>query len=268
MATKVGLVSAAGSSPGPTASNSPGAVKNGRPEHIRRAIDERLRRLQTDRVDLYQLHRVDEEVPLEETWGAMAEAVAAGKAGEIGLSEVWVEELERAHAVHPVASVQSELSVWTRDALAEVLPYCAGQGIAFLPFSPLGRGFRPGVSPPFDDLPEDDFRPPAAPLPAGRAARQPGDRRRGACGRRPGGCDARPGGAGVGASRRVRQVIPIPGHQDTELPVGERGRGRPHARPPADLADTRRDHRAGRHPLLIRRRGRRRPGSRDSPAAA
>jgi aryl-alcohol dehydrogenase-like predicted oxidoreductase len=157
LATKVGLVDAGGSAPAP-GGNSPGLAKNGRPEHIRRAIDESLRRLRTDHVDLYQLHRVDPEVPLEESWGAMAEAVAAGKARHIGLSEVSAEEIRRAQAVHPVASVQSELSLWTRDVLAEVLPFCAAQGIAFLPFSPLGRGFLTGRFGSFDDLPQDDFR--------------------------------------------------------------------------------------------------------------
>lgn len=132
--------------------------RNGRPEHIRRSIDESLRRLGTDHVDLYQLHRVDPEVPIEETWGAMAEVVAAGKARQIGLSEVSVDEIKRAQAVHPVASVQSELSLWTRDALADVVPYCDEQGIAFLPFSPLGRGFLTGNFATADDLPEGDFR--------------------------------------------------------------------------------------------------------------
>src|SRR5215468_1649628 len=115
-------------------------------------------RLGTDHVDLYQLHRVDPRVPLEETWGAMAETVAAGKARHIGLSEVTVAEIRRAQAVHQVTSVQSELSLWTRDALAEVVPYCQEQGIAFLPFAPLGRGFLTGRFASPDDLPRDDFR--------------------------------------------------------------------------------------------------------------
>ncbi|MCG6492959.1 aldo/keto reductase [Kitasatospora sp. A2-31] len=149
LATKVGLVPGTG---GRRADN------DGRPEHVRRAIDESLRRLGTDHVDLYQLHRVDPEVPIEETWGALAEAVRAGKARRIGLSEVTVEQIERAQAVHPVASVQNELSLWTRDSLAEVLPYTEAQGIAFLPFSPLGRGFLTGGISSFDELPEDDFR--------------------------------------------------------------------------------------------------------------
>jgi aryl-alcohol dehydrogenase-like predicted oxidoreductase len=158
LATKVGLVMGG---PSPTAGSgtaSPGAGRNGRPEHVRTSIDGSLRRLGTDHVDLYQLHRVDPEVPLEETWGAMAETVAAGKARHIGLSEVSVEEIRRAQAVHPVTSVQSELSLWTRDVLAGVLPHCKEQGIALVAFSPLGRGFLAGRFSSFDDLPEDDFR--------------------------------------------------------------------------------------------------------------
>jgi aryl-alcohol dehydrogenase-like predicted oxidoreductase len=157
LATKVGLVwddpDAAA-----TGTSSPGVGRNGRPEYVRTSMDDSLRRLQTDHVDLYQLHRVDPDVPIEETWGAMAETVAAGKARQIGLSEVTVEEIRRAQAIHPVASVQSELSLWTRDALDEVLPYCAGHGIAFLPFSPLGRGFLAGRFASSDELPQDDFR--------------------------------------------------------------------------------------------------------------
>ncbi|MFJ6773904.1 aldo/keto reductase [Kitasatospora sp. NPDC091257] len=148
LATKVGIV------PGGAGQQE----RNGRPEHVRRSIDESLRRLGTDHVDLYQLHRVDPDVPIEETWGAFAEAVAAGKARSIGLSEPTVEEIKRAQSVHPVASVQSELSLWTRDVLAEVLPYTEEQGIAFLPFSPLGRGFLTGGITSFDELSADDFR--------------------------------------------------------------------------------------------------------------
>ncbi|MFJ4191119.1 aldo/keto reductase [Kitasatospora sp. NPDC089509] len=149
LATKVGMV--------PGAVGSDGA-RDGSPEHVRRSIDDSLRRLRTDHLDLYQLHRVDPAVPIEETWGALAETVRAGKVRLIGLSEVSVEEIERARAVHPVASVQSELSLWTRDALAEVLPYTEEHGIAFLPYSPLGRGFLTGNITSLDELPEDDFR--------------------------------------------------------------------------------------------------------------
>ena len=131
--------------------------RDGRPEHVREGIDASLRRLRTDRVDLYQLHRVDEDVPLEETWGAMAETVAAGKALAIGLSEVTVEQLDRAHAIHPVASVQSELSLWTRDRLEDVVPWCRAHGAAFIPYAPLGRGYLTGTvtAGSFDDR---DFR--------------------------------------------------------------------------------------------------------------
>lgn len=134
LATKCGLVV-----------GSEGMGRNGRPEHVRAALDASLARFGTDRVDLWQLHRVDPEVPVEETWGAMAEQVAAGKALALGMSEVGVDELARAHAVHPVSTVQSELSLWTRDPLAEVLPWCEAQGVGFLPFSPLGRGFLTGT---------------------------------------------------------------------------------------------------------------------------
>jgi aryl-alcohol dehydrogenase-like predicted oxidoreductase len=134
LATKCGLVM------GPD-----GMGRNGRPEHVRAAIDASLARLGTDRVELWQLHRVDPDVPVEETWGAMAEQVAAGTALALGMSEVGVEELDRAQAVHPVATVQSELSLWTREPLAEVLPWCAAHGAGFLPFSPLGRGFLTGA---------------------------------------------------------------------------------------------------------------------------
>jgi aryl-alcohol dehydrogenase-like predicted oxidoreductase len=158
LATKVGLVTGASDSPAAFGPASPGFGRNGRPGHVRQSIDDSLRRLRTDHVDLYQLHRVDPGVPIEETWGAMAETVAAGKARHIGLSEVTVAEISRAQSVHPVTSVQSELSLWTRDVLAEVLPYCKEQGIALIPFSPLGRGFLAGRFSSFDDLPTDDFR--------------------------------------------------------------------------------------------------------------
>jgi aryl-alcohol dehydrogenase-like predicted oxidoreductase len=132
-------------------------ARDGRPDHIRAAIDGSLRRLEVDHVDLYYLHRPDPEVPIEESVGALAEIVKAGKAKHIGLSEVSRDELERAHAVHPITAVQSELSLWTRDPLAEVLPFCAQHGIAFVPFSPLGRGFLTGRLD-RDRLDDDDAR--------------------------------------------------------------------------------------------------------------
>jgi aryl-alcohol dehydrogenase-like predicted oxidoreductase len=158
LATKVGLVMGASDDTKAAGPASPGAGRDGRPEHVRESIDGSLRRLGTEYVDLYQLHRVDPGVPLEETWGAMAETVGAGKARRIGLSEVSVDEIKLAQRVHPVATVQSELSLWTRDVLPEVLPYCAQQGIGLLPFAPLGRGFLAGRFASFDDLPQDDFR--------------------------------------------------------------------------------------------------------------
>ncbi|MCI0686278.1 MAG: aldo/keto reductase [Sporichthyaceae bacterium] len=130
---------------------------NGRPEYVKQACELSLQRLQTDRIDLYQLHRVDPEVPIEETWGAMAELVSASKVRALGLSEVGVAELERAQAVFPVSSVQSELSLWTRDPLAEVLPWCQAHGVGFLAFSPLGRGFLTGMVE-VARLGRDDFR--------------------------------------------------------------------------------------------------------------
>lgn len=120
--------------------------RDGRPEHVREAIDGSLRRLGVEHVDLYYLHRVDPEVAVEETWGAMAEVVAAGKAGAIGMSEATVDELERAHAVHPVAALQSELSLWERGPLDNgVLDWCRDHSAAFVPYSPLGRGYLTGA---------------------------------------------------------------------------------------------------------------------------
>ena len=120
-------------------------ARNGRPEHVRAAIDASLHRLGTDHVDLYQLHRTDPDVPLAETWGAMAEVVAAGKALAIGMSEASVDELEAAQAVHPVASLQSEFSLWERGPVTTgVLDWCRDHGVAFIPFAPLGRGFLTG----------------------------------------------------------------------------------------------------------------------------
>ncbi|WP_158868148.1 aldo/keto reductase [Leifsonia sp. AG29] len=157
LATKVGL-EAVDPTGGP--GGSPVTRKNGRPEHVRAAIDESLRRLRTDRLDLWQLHRVDPDVPIEETWGAMAEAVRAGKVRHLGLSEIdlTVELIRRAQAVHPVAAVQGEFSLWTRDLQADVLPYLQSEGIALIPFSPLGRGFLTGRFSSFDELPRNDQR--------------------------------------------------------------------------------------------------------------
>jgi aryl-alcohol dehydrogenase-like predicted oxidoreductase len=119
-------------------------VQDGRPEHILAACDASLARLGVDVVDLYYHHRVDRAVPVEESVGAMAELVAAGKVRALGLSEVDVPTIERAAAVHPIAAVQSELSLWTRAWLDDVVPWCAANGAGFVPFAPLGRGFLTG----------------------------------------------------------------------------------------------------------------------------
>jgi len=116
-----------------------------------------LRRLGLDVIDLYYLHRVDEKVPFEEQWGALASLVRAGKVRAIGLSEVGIERLEIASSIHPVAALQSELSLWTREALRDVVPWCALNGVAFVPFSPLGRGYLTGTVSTADYL-ELDFR--------------------------------------------------------------------------------------------------------------
>lgn len=119
--------------------------RDGRPEHVREACDGSLARLAIDAIDLYYLHRVDPNVPVEETWGAMAGLVAAGKVRALGISEASVGELERVSRVHPVAAVQSELSIWTRDYLEDVVPWCAAHGSSFVAFAPLGRGFLTGA---------------------------------------------------------------------------------------------------------------------------
>ena len=161
LATKAGLVV--------TDMQTRAIARNGWPKHLRAAIDASLKRLGTDHIDLWYLHRIDDQVPLVESWGAMAEAVQAGKVRYLGLSEVTVAQCTAAAAVHPVTAVQSELSLWTRDALGEpsgaagsepvvttmsiggapesgdVVGWCAANGAAFVPFSPLGRDLLTGA---------------------------------------------------------------------------------------------------------------------------
>jgi aryl-alcohol dehydrogenase-like predicted oxidoreductase len=120
-------------------------VIDGRAETIKRTCDESLQRLQTDVIDIYYLHRWDKKVPIEESVGAMADLVEAGKIKAVGLSEVSAATLRKAHAVHPIAAVQSEYSLWTREPEIAVLDVCKELGIAFVAFSPLGRGFLTGV---------------------------------------------------------------------------------------------------------------------------
>ncbi|MET8081231.1 aldo/keto reductase [Streptomyces sp. NPDC005303] len=132
--------------------------QDGSAEHVRSSVHGSLTRLGTDYIDLYYQHRVDPNVPIEETVGALGELVAEGKVRHIGLSEASARTIRRAHAVHPVAAVQSEYSLWSRDVEAEVLPACRELGIGFVPYSPLGRGFLAGRFTSPDDLDANDWR--------------------------------------------------------------------------------------------------------------
>jgi aryl-alcohol dehydrogenase-like predicted oxidoreductase len=131
---------------------------DGTPKHIRTACDASLRRLGVDAIDLYYLHRVDPKTPIQESMGGLADLVRAGKVRFIGLSEAAATTLRKAHAVHPVAAVQSEYSLWARDPEQDVLPTCRELGIGFVPFSPLGRGFLAGAVTTIDNLPANDLR--------------------------------------------------------------------------------------------------------------
>ena len=131
---------------------------NGSPENVKRACDASLMRLGIDTIDLFYQHRRDRDVPLEDTIGAMAELVHAGKVKHLGLSEVGPETLRRASAVHPIAALQSEYSLWERGIEAEILPVLRELGIGLVPFSPLGRGFLTGEIKSYDDIPEGDYR--------------------------------------------------------------------------------------------------------------
>jgi aryl-alcohol dehydrogenase-like predicted oxidoreductase len=131
---------------------------NGRPEYVRSACEASLRRLGVETIDLYYQHRVDQDTPIEETIGAMAELVQQGKVRYLGLSEAGPQTLHRAHAVHPIAALQTEYSLWSRDVEDEILTTCRELGIGFVSYSPLGRGFLTGQIKKLDDLPEDDWR--------------------------------------------------------------------------------------------------------------
>jgi aryl-alcohol dehydrogenase-like predicted oxidoreductase len=131
---------------------------DGSADHVRSSIDISLRQLGTDYVDLFYQHRVDPNVEIEETVGAMAELVEAGKIRHIGLSEAAPETIRRAHKVHPITAVQTEYSLWTRDPVEGVLPTCRELGIGFVPYSPLGRGFLSGRFKSPDELDDSDFR--------------------------------------------------------------------------------------------------------------
>ena len=153
LATKFGIVG----NPADRAAGAP-LTARGDAAYVRESIDASLQRLQTDFVDLYYMHRRDVSVPIEETVGAMAELVAAGKVRHLGLSEVTAEELRAAVAVHPISAVQSEWSIWSRDVESNVVPTAAELGVGFVPYSPLGRGFLTGTVTSTADLPSTDFR--------------------------------------------------------------------------------------------------------------
>jgi len=149
VATKFGLVSHSGGGPGTVDSS---------PANVKAAVEGSLKRLGTDRIDLYYQHRVDRSTPIEETVGALAELVAEGKVLHIGLSEASPETIRRAHAVHPVAALQTEYSLWTRDPEDELLPLLRSLAIGFVPYSPLGHGFLTGQLRSPADIPDDDWR--------------------------------------------------------------------------------------------------------------
>lgn len=149
VATKFGLVSHSGGGPG---------VVDSSADNVKAAVEGSLRRLGTDHIDLYYQHRVDPNVPIEETVGAVAELIAEGKVRHIGLSEAGPATIRRAHAVHPVAALQTEYSLWTRDVEAEILPLLRELGIGFVPYSPLGHGLLTGQIRTVDDFADDDWR--------------------------------------------------------------------------------------------------------------
>jgi aryl-alcohol dehydrogenase-like predicted oxidoreductase len=149
LATKFGIVMTGGGPPRGT---------NGRPEYVRSSCDGSLARLGVDHIDLYYQHRADPDVPIEETVGAMAELVAAGKVRHLGLSEASADTIRRAAAVHPIAALQSEWSLWSRDIEGEILDTCREHGIGVVAYSPLGRGFLTGTIASTADFGEVDFR--------------------------------------------------------------------------------------------------------------
>lgn len=138
----------------------PGGKKgyDGRPDYVPQACEKSLKQLGVDTIDLYYLHRIDPDVPVEDTWGAMARLVEQGKVRRLGLCEAGVDTLRRAHAVHPVTALQTEYSLWERHVEQEILPACRELGIGFVPYSPLGRGLLTGRVRSLDDIAPDDRR--------------------------------------------------------------------------------------------------------------
>ncbi len=150
LATKFGIVR--------DPANPTARTVNGKPEYVQKAVEGSLKRLDTDVIDLYYLHRVDPNTSIEVTVAAMGDLVKQGKVRGIGLSEVSADTLRKAHEVHPISAVQSEYSLWTRDPEDGVLETCKELGIAFVAYSPLGRGFLTGQIQQFEDLAQDDYR--------------------------------------------------------------------------------------------------------------
>jgi aryl-alcohol dehydrogenase-like predicted oxidoreductase len=149
LATKFGIVRTA---------DSRARSISGKPQYVRSACEASLRRLGTEVIDLYYQHRVDPSTPIEETVGAMAQLIKEGKVRFLGLSEAAPQTLRRACAVHPIAALQTEYSLWSRDPEDEILPTCRALGVGFVAYSPLGRGFLTGRFKRFEDIPEDDYR--------------------------------------------------------------------------------------------------------------
>ncbi|MBV8777419.1 MAG: aldo/keto reductase, partial [Alphaproteobacteria bacterium] len=131
---------------------------DGRPQYVQQCCEKSLARLKTDAIDLYYIHRVDADVPIEDTVGAMADLVQAGKVRHLGICEAGAATIRRAHSVHPMAAVQIEYSLWSRDVEAEILPLCRALGIGFVAYSPLGRGFLTGTVTTLDGLRDGDAR--------------------------------------------------------------------------------------------------------------
>jgi aryl-alcohol dehydrogenase-like predicted oxidoreductase len=226
LATKFGLVSHAGAGPG---------VLDSSPANIRTAVEGSLKRLRTDRIDLYYQHRVDPNTPIEDTIGALAELVAEGKVLHIGLSEAGPETIRRAHAVHPIAALQTEYSLWTRDPEAELLPLLRELGIGFVPYSPLVHGFLTGTIRSPEELADNDWRKTNPRFTEGNFEQNLPHRRRGR-GRRL--RDRRHTGAGRAglAARPRRRHRPDPRHQARRPHRGEHRRRRHRAERGADPA--------------------------------
>ena len=224
---------------------------DGRPAYVRQACDASLQRLGVDHIDLYYQHRVDRKVPIEETVGAMAELVRAGKVRLLGLSEAAPATIRRAHATHPITALQTEYSLWTRDPEEEILPTVRELGIGFVPYSPLGRGFLTGRFATVADFADGDFR--RNPALSGREpGHEPRPRRSGAGGRAREAGDARPARArlGAGAGRRHRADS---GHDDADAP-GREPRRRRRRPDPAIWRGSTRPSRTGRPRRPLRRR--------------